>query len=175
MTDVILLALDLGTQTGWAIGPIDGKRVLLSGTESFALGRFDGGGMRGLRFQRWLEEMVPGTTGTTTQVAYEEVRRHVGVDAAHAYGGFQAILTAHCELRLVPYEGVPVGTIKKHLTGKGNANKSLMLAKARELGYRPADDNEADAIALWTLVQAQSARRTSPSSNGRSVISLRGR
>ena len=57
------------------------------------------------------------------------------------------------ELRGVPYQGVPVGTIKRHATGKGNANKEAMMAVARSRGFSPADDNEADAIAilLWAL------------------------
>jgi Holliday junction resolvasome RuvABC endonuclease subunit len=64
-----------------------------------------------------------------------------------------AVLTAWAELRGVPYEGVPVGTIKRHATGKGNANKDAMIAAARARGFSPADDNEADAIAIlfWAL------------------------
>ena len=56
-------------------------------------------------------------------------------------------------MRGVPYQGVPVGTIKRHATGKGNAPKVAMIAAARGRGYSPADDNEADAIALllWAL------------------------
>ena len=52
----------------------------------------------------------------------------------------------------MPYQGVPVGTIKRFATGKGNADKAAMIAAMRARGYLPADDNEADAIALllWT-------------------------
>jgi hypothetical protein len=48
---------------------------------------------------------------------------------------------------------VPVGTIKRHATGKGNANKGLMIAAMRARGHSPADDNEADALALlyWAI------------------------
>jgi len=64
-----------------------------------------------------------------------------------------AVLTAWAELRGVPYQGVPVGTIKKHATGKGNANKQAMIEAARANGFSPKDDNEADAIAilLWAI------------------------
>ena len=48
----------------------------------------------------------------------------------------------------MPYEGVPVGTIKRFATGKGNADKTAMTATMRARGFAPADDNEADAIAL---------------------------
>ena len=84
---------------------------------------------------------------------FEEVRRHAGTDAAHVYGGLMATLTAWAELRGVPYQGVPVGTIKRHATGKGNAPKEAMIAAAHGRGFSPADDNEADAIALllWAL------------------------
>ena len=41
--------------------------------------------------------------------------------------------------------------IKKFATGKGNANKELMVKKAIELGFNPKDDNEADAIHLYYL------------------------
>jgi Holliday junction resolvasome RuvABC endonuclease subunit len=88
-------------------------------------------------------------------VYFEEVRRHAGVDAAHAYGGFMGQLTAWCEHHQIPYQGVPVGTIKKHATGKGNASKEDMIAAARRQGFDPADDNEADALALlaWAIAQ----------------------
>jgi len=48
---------------------------------------------------------------------------------------------------------VPVGTIKRHVTGKGNADKQAVIAAVRARGFMPADDNEADAIAilLWAL------------------------
>ena len=86
-------------------------------------------------------------------VYFEEVRRHAATDAAHIYGGFLACLTAWCEERSLAYQGVPVGSIKKHATGKGNADKVAMINAARARGYSPADDNEADAIALllWAI------------------------
>jgi Holliday junction resolvasome RuvABC endonuclease subunit len=46
-----------------------------------------------------------------------------------------------------------VGTWKRHACGKGNASKQEVIAAMRERGFEPADDNEADAIAilLWAL------------------------
>lgn len=140
-----ILALDLGTTTGWALMTRDGS--ITSGTESFKPHRFEGGGMRFLRFKRWLTEIKQTSDGIDA-VYFEEVRRHLGVDAAHAYGGFMAHLTAWCEHHQIPYQGVPVGTIKKHATGKGNASKDEMIAAAKARGHLPADDNEADALAL---------------------------
>jgi Holliday junction resolvasome RuvABC endonuclease subunit len=149
MTNTIL-ALDLGTTTGWALRDNDGH--ITSGSESFRPQRFEGGGMRFLRFRRWISE-VQESVSEIQFLYFEEVRRHAGVDAAHAYGGFLATLTAWCEHHRIPYQGVPVGTIKKHATGKGNASKGEMVASMRARGHQPADDNEADALALlaWAI------------------------
>jgi len=147
-----LLALDLGTSTGWAVR--DASGLIVSGTASFKPGRYDGGGMRYLRFSRWLDELA-GDSGRFGMIAFEEVRRHAGTDAAHIYGGLMGTLTAWAELRGIPYQGVPVGTIKRHATGKGNADKAAMIAAVRARGFDPRDDNEADALALlaWVLDQ----------------------
>jgi len=145
-----ILALDLGTTTGWALRQLDG--TISSGTVAFKPQRFEGGGMRFLRFKRWLNELRQ-TAGDIQGVVLEEVRAHAGVDAAHAYGGFLGHLTAWCEQHHIPYQGVPVGTIKKHATGKGNAGKAAMIAAAQARGFQPQDDNEADALALlhWAI------------------------
>ena len=145
-----ILALDLGTTTGWALRGSDGH--IISGSESFRPQRFEGGGMRYLRFKRWLTD-IKQCNASIDQVVFEEVRRHAGVDAAHAYGGFMGQLTAWCEHHQIPYQGIPVGTIKKHATGKGNASKDEMVAAVRARGHSPADDNEADAIALLYLAR----------------------
>ena len=145
-----MLALDLGTTTGWALRGYDG--LITTGTASFKPGRYDGGGMRYLRFTNWLTE-IDRLSGPVGELYFEEVRRHVATDAAHVFGGLLAVLTSWAELRGVPYQGVPVGTIKRHATGHGNANKQAMIDAARKRGFSPTDDNEADAIAilLWAL------------------------
>ena len=145
-----ILALDLGPTTGWARRGYDG--LITTGTASFRPGRYDGGGMRYLRLTNWLTEL-DRLSGPIEAIYFEEVRRHRGTDAAHVYGGLMATLETWAELRGVPYQGVPVGTIKRHATGRGNATKEAMIAAAQARGYSPADDNEADAIAIlhWAL------------------------
>lgn len=145
-----VLALDLGTITGWAMRPAGGR--IESGTVSFRPSRYDGGGMRYLRFRGWLNGMARDAAGLAA-IYFEEVRRHAGTDAAHLYGGFLATLTSWCEQQGIAYQGVPVGTIKRFMTGKGNADKAAIIAAVRAQGFAPADDNEADAIAilLWSI------------------------
>ena len=150
-----ILALDLGTTTGFALRAPEGQ--IAHGFVSFKSQRFEGGGMRYLRFRRWLTDMkatlaAPEGPGA---VYFEEVRRHLGVDAAHVYGGLLATLTAWCEHHEIPYQGVPVGTIKRHATGRGNAGKYDVIAAMRALGHAVTDDNEADALAIlhWAIAQ----------------------
>jgi hypothetical protein len=145
-----ILALDLGTMTGWALQSVGGG--ITSGTVSFRPSRYDGGGIRYLRFRGWLDSLAHDAAGIGV-VHYEEVRSHVGTDAAHVYGGLLATLTAWCEQRGIAYQGVPVGTIKRFIAGKGNADKQTVIAAIRARGFAPADDNEADAIAilLWAI------------------------
>ena len=81
MTLKTILALDLGTTTGWALRDQAGS--IAHGFVSFKPQRFEGGGMRFLRFKRWLTEIKATTEHGIDAVYFEEVRRHLGVDAAH--------------------------------------------------------------------------------------------
>ncbi|WP_265022341.1 MULTISPECIES: crossover junction endodeoxyribonuclease RuvC [unclassified Wolbachia] len=143
-----ILMLDLGKQTGWSILH---NGVIQSGSESFHTSRFSGGGMHFLNFRSWLNEMKEKFPSIET-VYFEEVRRHLGTDAAHCYGGFLAHLSAWCEENNIPYQSVPVKTIKRFITGKGNASKSEVIEAVKEKGFLPKDDNEADALALMFYV-----------------------
>lgn len=138
-----IVAIDPGTSCGWAIRQADG-RISDSGVWNLKEGRFEGGGMRYVRLRMHLrvllDHALPGL------VAFEEVHGHKGTDAAHIYGGVIATLTEECEARGIPYQGIPVGTVKKFATGKGNADKTAMVAAAHEKwpGWHGTHD-EADA------------------------------
>ena len=138
-----LLAIDPGTNCGWAIKKQTGDFV--SGTWNLRGGRYEGGGMRFLRLEKFLNEVRASTP--IQMVVFEEVRRHLGTDAAHIYGGIVATVCKWCEENKIPYLGIPVGTVKRNATGKGNANKEQMIAaaQARWPGHVFVDDNEADA------------------------------
>ncbi|MEO5346864.1 MAG: hypothetical protein H7834_10870 [Magnetococcus sp. YQC-9] len=152
-----ILALDLGTKTGWALRQADG--TITSGTVEFRPGRFEGGGMTFVRFKKWLDEVLR-FANPLGAVFFEEVRFHNGIDASHTYGGFLGHLSAWGEHNEVPYRGVPVGTIKRHATGRGNASKDEVIEAMRRKGYAPVDDNAADALALlhWALEEMEVAK-----------------
>lgn len=107
--------------------------------------------MRLLRFERFLIEALQGVT----LIAYEEVRRHLGTDAAHIYGALTGEIQKQGEVRKIPYYAVPVGTIKKFATGKGNADKATMVAAGAKLWGQvlPEDETDARFIALVAAVE----------------------
>ncbi len=148
-----VVAIDPGTQCGYAFTDDGRAHAEFSGVWNLKPKRFEGGGMRFLRMRKYFDELTlsyPLGSGKNVMVVFEEVRRHRGTDAAHIYGGIIAIIASACELNDIPYQGIPVGTIKKHATGKGNANKKAMVEAAQaKFGPEVTDDNRADA--LWIL------------------------
>lgn len=141
-----ILALDLGQSCGWAMR-VNGK--ITSGVWDLKPTKFDSHGVRFLMFKRRLEVEI--IIGGVEKIYYEAVRKHIGTDAAHAYGSYMGHVQSVCLENDIPYEGVPVQTIKKHATGKGNADKKQMLDAAIKKFPRTniVDDNQADA--LWLL------------------------
>ncbi len=144
-----ILSLDLGTTTGWA--RLSGGAIT-SGSEKMKKRTAENDGMRYINFIKFLVEQR-NAPGGVDMIVYELVRRHAGTQAAHTYGGFKAHLMAFCAKHDIPCKGFEVAEIKKHATGKGNAPKQAMIAAARARGFSPADDNEADALAIlhWAL------------------------
>lgn len=144
------LALDLGTTTGWAVALKSGAR--LSGSVDLKPKKHENWAARFRRLVEHLDGLL--ALEELEGVWYEAVRRHNGTDAAHVYGGFLASLDQWCADCGAPMEGVPVGTIKKFASGKGNASKQQMIEAVEDrFGCIVADDNEADAIALLEYVR----------------------
>lgn len=145
-----ILALDLGTQLGWARRDVNG--VIRSGSVSFHPRARDAAGQRWLRFSAHLSALKR-EVGELHAIYYEEVMAHgtrenPNVIAAHVYGGFLAQLEIFCDVNRIRLVPVSVSTIKKSFTGNGRAKKEDMFAEARRRGFRPADDNEADSLAI---------------------------
>lgn len=143
-----ILAIDLGTTTGWALKTRDGN--IRSGSTACAPQSGEGRGQRWLRFRAMLSQFND-TAGDIQAVYFEDVKNHKGVMAAHVYGGLLAHLETWCELRRVVLKPVGVGMVKKNWTGAGNAKKPDMIAVAKAKGFNPIDDNEADALAILAL------------------------
>ena len=155
-SDTTVFGFDLGTKTGYAYTHSGKAIAALSGVVDLSPRRHEGGGMRFVRFRKLLRELMPSPHDDDYIVFYEEVAAHKGTAAAHVYGGLLGVLCEFCESREIPYRGLPVGTIKKHATGRGNASKADMVARAHTVFGKAGSTTETirsedQADALWTL------------------------
>ena len=148
-----ILALDLGTKTGWAIryaGAVE------SGVQVFDVKRGESSGMRYIRFNRWLEMTLRPDISpkTPTLLVYEQTHQRGGA-ATEVAAGFATRVQEFAARHGYEHAAVHSGTLKKFATGKGNAGKPEMIAAAREKwpDVEIIDDNHADA--LWLLEYAR--------------------
>lgn len=153
--NVVVLALDLGTKLGWAVRARDG--AVWHGTEAFTPRKNWTPGQRWLRARSFLTDLI--VRHQATVIAYEDVKRHMGTDAAHAYGAFLCIVQMVADSHRATLQPVGVKTIKKFWTGNGNADKEAMKAQATVRGFKPDTDNDADALAIlhWAVDQERKA------------------
>ena len=56
-------------------------------------------------------------------VVWEQVYRHLGTDAAHAYGAYFGHINMWCDKRGFEYAGIPVMTAKKFILGTKRKTK----------------------------------------------------
>ncbi len=141
----MIVGFDLGTTTGFALAMQGGAKA--SGRQSFKPKPHENREMRFQLFERFLNDLH--AIEPITLIAYELVRRHRGVQAAHVYGGFIAKLGEWCALNNVALSGVEVQYVKIQVTGKGNATKRQMIdGVSDKYGVICVDDNEADAVGV---------------------------
>ncbi|MEP6755177.1 MAG: hypothetical protein ABJA67_06735 [Chthonomonadales bacterium] len=154
-----ILALDMATTCGWADNHGNSGVCRLQGKGK----QSDGYKFRSfLMFLEHTRIECREFDRPIKFIAFEQVRRHMGVQAAHVYGGFLAVLQSFCDMHEVEYRGFSVQDIKIFATDKGNASKDEMMAAARvkwpEVNI--IDDNHADA--LWLLETCLAFERGDP-------------
>lgn len=144
-TQMKILALDIATKTGW-------KTKSASGVWDLKPNRGESTGMRVVRFKGKIKELI--ALEGITLVAYE---RPAGLHKASIMVASEmvGVLMDLCIEMGIEYASYSANEIKKFATGKGNANKEAMIKSAINKGYRPQDDNEADAIHLYEMVASE--------------------
>lgn len=141
-----ILALDIATKTGWATNTS-------SGVWELKPNRGESVGMRVVRFKSKLREII--NLEDIELVVYERpAGRHK--NSIMVASEMVGVLMDTCIDLKVNYASYSASEIKKHATGKGNANKDKMVeaAKAKFHTTTIIDDNHADA--LWLLDMCQS-------------------
>ncbi len=144
-----LLALDLSSHTGWAIGPV-GERprygTLNLPSTGDEIGRFADA------FDIWLSDMI--TMYKPSHCAFESsfIPPTTTLMTVRKLVGLTVITELVCCRRDVICNEVNNATIKKFWAGTGRAKKPEMIAAARAYGFPVGDDNQADALGLWHYV-----------------------
>lgn len=141
-----VLALDLGTHAGWAVSNRALDAPQASGTMDLTPRRGESPGFRYLRLRSKLEE-IRSAYPDLTIVAYEMPHQRGGA-ASEVLLGCATTVQSWCAEHSLQHVSVHSATLKKSATGKGNASKEEMVAAAKAKGWKPANDDEADALHL---------------------------
>ena len=112
-----------------------------------------GGGMRALTLRRELEKLFEAI-GPVTELAFENVERHSATYAAQIYGELRGVLMSVCEEMKIPYRGIGVTTVKKHVAGSGIAKKDKvrLVVTSQFPDVHVANDDESDALSVLMCV-----------------------
>lgn len=172
-----VIGLDFGTTTGWAYTDTGQVDPLLSGEWKLENKGFDGAGMRFLRFEARLRDLIKKAPGygelapivvdqddpliwlgsAEVAIIYESApprrpAQATGTAATRLFGGFMAVTQRLGEDLGIPYAGVTVSQVKRTATGKGNAAKELLAIAALERWKVPIPSEEHNRVdALWIL------------------------
>lgn len=136
-----ILAIDPGTHCGW--GLLDGENII-SGVWDISVKRDESRGMRLIRLRNKLNEI-----GKVDLLVFEVSKSHMSSLAAEVAGEIRGLITTWCHDMAIEYKGIHYSLIKRHATGKGNANKDAMV-KAAEVKFNKKFEynDEADALLL---------------------------
>jgi hypothetical protein len=174
-----ILAMDLGHKTGWCLGRKDYGTYVSPGEtigdelNSFRDFFFDSGSLiwpfiYELSISKITMEDIAGVVEYIRRGAYPPEapsmvsnphvvvyeRPHLrGWAASFSLVGRAAIVEASCSKLGVQAISVHSATIKKYITGSGRATKEDVIKAVKKRGFKPKDDNAADAIALWLYAQ----------------------
>lgn len=143
----MLLALDLALKTGWAAGipcgPVSHGSFKLHGTADPA---------RLLEMVREVTALLDrfNVTHMVAEAPFIGKRRNTAM-ALYGYRAAAMIACANKKVRV--HDLVEPSKIRKHFIGAGGLKradaKSAVIEKCQWRGWTPANDDEADALALW--------------------------
>lgn len=157
-----ILALDLGTKTGFCYGThVYG---LTAGTWTLALPK-EVTAWRAARQDRTCdprmgrlrEKLLHHTL--VDMVVFEDVEFSSYTKQTQLWSSFRTVVWLNY-FKTARFECVPVSTLKKFATGHGNATKPMMAAALRkqEETLKGLDDNAVDAVWLWLWARQNLSR-----------------
>lgn len=162
-----ILALDIASRTGAAVGDASGAPRLLTFGVPPAVD--DALGRRFAAFANWLSDLVTvekpdvlafeaplivgGNSGTTRPTSAQTIRLLFGLVSIAELIAYQRDIECwECHIQ----------TVRKFFCGDGRAKKDQVIATAVARGWMPADDNQADAAAIWAYMMHVKGQRFVP-------------
>lgn len=152
----LILALDLSTRTGWALGrdyesPIHGVWVLprmsdLGACLSALAGQLEDA------IQVFHPDLVIMEAPLPPQA-------QTAASTARLLLGLAGVTEMICQEQGVPCEEERADTVRKVVMGSARQDKAAIIAWCRAQTWRPAEDNDADALVLLRYRQILSRSR----------------
>lgn len=167
----IVLALDVATVVGFAVGAIDkappptaleassqgGVSQPLSGSQRIGHQRMDAGAFFA-SYERWLRDMIGVHTPDIIVFEAPFISGGKQMNAAIRLLGMAAVtelVAHHLGVRIF---SAHMSKVRKHFCGTGHAKRDIIKKKIQDAcdarGWFYADDNAADALAVWDYTAA---------------------
>lgn len=147
-----LIGTDPGANFGWAAISEDGDYID-GGTNAIKLRSKDPKAKKWLGFDQWFSALLDAHKPDA--VAVEDVRRHVGTLAAHAYGYYRYTIEARCLERGIQCIALGVGEWKKIAAGLGSSKKStvadVLHERYQSVMFETLDHSDSLGIAVAGL------------------------
>jgi len=137
-----ILAIDAASLTGYAVS--GGS----SGVKDIAPAKNQHAGARYQKLWRLLSHLLAESVDISMVVYEEPIPHHLGMTAAEYAWGYVSIIKLWCAEHKIACRGVHISEWKKYITGKGNAEKSDVIAAMKQAGFNPIDHNHADALGI---------------------------
>jgi len=176
----LILALDLATKTGWARGRIGEAPQF--GSVRFGHASSDQNVIFGAALHwcsKFLAAQLPDALFIEALLPPQAMINKTSRQVRDRLAGLHGIIRAVAQLRGVErIEQCKVGDVRSHfINGRGlkrERAKGETMLQCRALGWNAADDNQGDALALWSyacaLVDPVTAIKTVPLFNRALVL-----
>jgi len=170
--DYTILALDLATQTGWAQSRLDGAGLVSGSVRLRGKEPEEKGAHLQMIIMDHFKVMPFHHLIYEGAVPTSHLRGKTNVDTTYTAYGFPIAVGSTAINMGFPISRVlrvKVNDWRRHFIGTTSAGdrketKRAVIARCRQLGWNPADDNEADALGILDYQRALLSPRYSASS-----------
>ena len=148
MANERILALDIASLTGICVGSpteipqLSHHRFPSTGSD---IGRFLDAG------EVWVRSFLQTTAPALVVFEAPVLPQTTSIATVRKLHGLAGIIEMGCYRAGIEVAEAHLQSVKKALTGKGNAQKPDMVAACRRYGFDPKVEDEADAFGVWLL------------------------